>query len=167
MILMSFLRLMGLGAFVAAGVDGLFAVAGYGVGGQGDDRAGVTLLAQQDAVARLGRRCLAPVAPHSYHAGMRRIVRNWLERHRHPASRALHAVGIPLLIGGLLLGAWQLWWGMWPLWWRPLALILFSYVLQWAGHRIEGNDMGEVVLIKRMLGQPFVAVAPRCGNDEG
>ena len=98
---------------------------------------------------------------------MRRIVRNWLERHRHPASRALHAVGIPLLIGGVLLGTWQLWWGMWPLWWRPLALISFGYVLQWAGHRIEGNDMGEVVLIKRMLGQPFVAVAPRRGNDDG
>ena len=98
---------------------------------------------------------------------MRRIVRNWLERHRHPASRVLHAVGIPLLIGGLALGAWQLWWGMWPLWWRPLALISLGYVLQWAGHQIEGNDMGEVVLIKRMLGQSFVAIAPRRGNDDG
>lgn len=87
-------------------------------------------------------------------------IRNWLERHQHPASLALHAVGIPLLIFGLLLGAWQLWHGMWSLWYRPIGLIVVSYILQWFGHRIEGNDMGEIILIKKLLGKPYVAVAP-------
>ena len=94
-------------------------------------------------------------------AGMRRLLHNWLERHRHPASLVLHAVGIPLLIAGLLLGGLQLLCGMWSLWWRPVGLIAVSYVLQWVGHRIEGNDMGEVVVLKKLLGKPYIAIAPR------
>lgn len=66
-----------------------------------------------------------------------------------------------MLAAGLLLGAWQLWHGMWSLWWRPVGLIVISYVLQGIGHAVEGNDMGEVVLIKKLLGRPYVAVAPR------
>jgi hypothetical protein len=91
---------------------------------------------------------------------MGKLISNWLARHRHPASQVLHAIGIPLLAAGLVLGAWQLWHGMWALWWRPVGLIVFGYVLQWAGHAIEGNDMGEVVLIKKMLGRPYVVIAP-------
>lgn len=91
---------------------------------------------------------------------MKGVLANWFERHRHPASLVLHAVGIPMLVAGLLLGAWQLWYGLWPLWWRPVGLIVVSYVLQGIGHAVEGNDMGEVVLIKRLLGKPYTAVAP-------
>jgi len=92
---------------------------------------------------------------------MRAWADNWLERHQHPASRALHAVGIPLLAAGLVLAAVQLALWRWDLWWRPVVLIAVSYALQWWGHRIEGNDMGEVVLIKKLLGRPYVAVSPR------
>lgn len=49
----------------------------------------------------------------------------------------------------------------WSLWWRPVGLVMLSYVFQWVGHRVEGNDMGEVVLLKKLLGRPFIAVAPR------
>ena len=45
-----------------------------------------------------------------------------------------------------------------------------GYVLQYAGHRLEGNDMGEVVLMKKLLGRPYVAVGPRYergGGKEG
>lgn len=90
---------------------------------------------------------------------MTRILSNWLERHRHPASLVLHAIGIPMLVFGLILGAWQLYQSLWSLWWRPIGLIGVSYLLQWIGHLIEGNDMGEVILIKRMLGKPYVAIA--------
>jgi hypothetical protein len=45
--------------------------------------------------------------------------------------------------------------------WRPTLLLVVGYALQWLGHRIEGNDVGEVILIKRLLGQPCVAVSPR------
>ena len=65
-----------------------------------------------------------------------------------------------MLAFGLLLGAYQLWFGLWYLWWRPVGLIAVSYILQGIGHAIEGNDMGEVVLIKKLLGRPYVAVAP-------
>ena len=49
----------------------------------------------------------------------------------------------------------------WDLWWRPTFLIVISYIVQWVGHLIEGNDMGEIILIKKMLGRPYVAVSPR------
>ena len=86
---------------------------------------------------------------------------NWLDRHQHPASVALHAVGIPLTIAAVVLAGVQLARGQWPLWWRPTLLLVIGYLLQWIGHRVEGNDMGEVILIKRWLGRPYVAVAPR------
>lgn len=94
-------------------------------------------------------------------------LQNWLTRHRHPASLALHAIGIPLTIGALVLAGVQLAKGQWPLWWRPTALFTGGYLLQWIGHCIEGNDMGEVVLLKRWLGQPYVAIAPRHDPSHG
>ena len=42
----------------------------------------------------------------------------------------------------------------WSLWWRPVGLVVLSYALQWFGHRIEGNDMGEVILAKKWIGKP-------------
>jgi hypothetical protein len=94
-------------------------------------------------------------------------LRNWFQRHQHPASLALHAVGIPLLAMGLILALVQLIQWRWDLWWRPAGLIVWSYLLQWLGHRIEGNDMGEVILIKKLLGRPYVAVVPRGRDDDG
>lgn len=88
-------------------------------------------------------------------------LRNWFDRHRHPASLVLHAAGIPLTIAAVVLAGVQLSRGQWPLWWRPAVLLVAGYLLQWIGHRIEGNDMGEVVVIKRWLGRPYVAIAAR------
>lgn len=46
-------------------------------------------------------------------------------------------------------------------WWGTAALLFFGgYALQFIGHAIEGNDPGEVVLVKRMLGLPYTAIAP-------
>jgi hypothetical protein len=87
--------------------------------------------------------------------------RRYVERHRHPASRVLHAVGIPLTVAAVVLALVQLRDDRWDLWWRPVLLLVLGYFLQWVGHRIEGNDMGEVVLIKKLLGRPYVAVSPR------
>jgi len=85
----------------------------------------------------------------------------WLERHGHPASLGLHMVGIPLTIAAVMLAGVQLRAGQWTLWWRPAGLLAAGYVLQWIGHRIEGNDMGEIILIKKWLGRPYVAVSAR------
>lgn len=70
-------------------------------------------------------------------------------------------VGIPLTIVGVFIAVFQLWHGMWDDWWRPFIFWIAGYGLQWFGHFHEGNDMGEVIVVKRMLGKPFVAVSPR------
>ncbi len=83
---------------------------------------------------------------------------NWCERHQHPVSRWLHYVGIPLTVAALLVAAVQLLQWRWDLWWRPTLLLMAGYVLQYIGHRLEGNDMGEVILCKRLLGRPYRAI---------
>ena len=88
-------------------------------------------------------------------------LRNWLERHQNPVSRWLHYVGIPLAVASVPVALVQLAQWRWDLWWRPPALLVAGYFLQWIAHRIEGNDVGEVILIKRLLGLPYVAIAPR------
>ncbi|MHC4064484.1 MAG: Mpo1-like protein [Planctomycetota bacterium] len=88
-------------------------------------------------------------------------INNWGERHQHPVSRFLHAVGIPMLAAGLVLALVQLCLWRWELWWRPAGLIVGSYLMQWWGHRIEGNDLGEMIVVKKLLGRPYVDVAPR------
>jgi hypothetical protein len=86
---------------------------------------------------------------------LRRILRNWLERHRHPFNFWIHLLGIPLAVAGVvLLFVPDLWpWG--------LAALAGGYLLQWVGHLVEGNDVGEWAGIKRLLGLPYVSISPR------
>jgi hypothetical protein len=91
---------------------------------------------------------------------------NWLERHQTRVSFGLHAVGIPLTIAAVVLAGVQLLDWRWDLWWRPALLLTVGYLLQYAGHLYEGNDMGEVILVKRWLGRPYVAVAPRFAKPQ-
>lgn len=70
-------------------------------------------------------------------------------------------MGIPLTVAAGLLAVLQLCQWRWDLWWRPAALLGVGYLLQYAGHRAEGNDMGEVILVKKLLGRPYRAVSPR------
>ncbi|HPF38617.1 MAG TPA: DUF962 domain-containing protein [Phycisphaerae bacterium] len=92
-------------------------------------------------------------------------LKNWLKRHQHPVSFWLHMIGIPLTIAAIPLAIVQLVNDQWDLWWRPVALIVGGYFLQWVGHLIEGNDMGELILIKKWRGRPYVAVAPQYQED--
>ncbi|HYH65512.1 MAG TPA: Mpo1-like protein [Urbifossiella sp.] len=83
-----------------------------------------------------------------------RARRNWLLRHQNGFNFAIHMVGIPLAFSGvplLFLADWY--WGV--------AAIAGGYLLQWVGHRVEGNDVGELIPLKRALGFPVVAVAPQ------
>jgi hypothetical protein len=84
----------------------------------------------------------------------RSAAHQWRLRHQHPLNFALHLVGIPLALVGLILLAFLSW---------PYALAAFcgGYLLQWVGHRIEGNDVGELIPLKRCLGLPVVAIAPQ------
>ena len=83
----------------------------------------------------------------------RAAVANWLERHQLPFNFWLHMVGIPLALAGFVVVFFEPWWG--------LAAIVIGYLLQYIGHRAEGNDLGEWAGIKRLLGLPCVAISPR------
>ena len=89
---------------------------------------------------------------------LRRALRNWLDRHQHPFNFAIHLVGIPLALAGAVL----FFFVDWP--WA-LAAFIGGYVLQWIGHLVEGNDVGEWAAIKRLLGLPYVGIAPPRGDE--
>lgn len=79
---------------------------------------------------------------------------NWLERHQHPFSFAIHLIGIPLTLIGLgLLFVTDWYWGV--------SAFVLGYFLQWVGHRVEGNDVGELIPVKKLLGLPVVPIAPQ------
>jgi hypothetical protein len=87
---------------------------------------------------------------------LRKALRNWLERHQHPFNFYIHLLGIPLAVAGVvLLVAW------WPEWWWGVGGLVLGYFLQWLGHLVEGNDVGEWAGIKRLLGLPYVSISPR------
>ena len=88
---------------------------------------------------------------------LRRFLTNYAARHRHPVNIALHAVGLPVTFA------------------VPVVLLVFGrpgwaagafalgYALQFLGHAIEGNDAGEVVLVKKWLGRPYREFGPGRG----
>lgn len=85
---------------------------------------------------------------------LRKALSNWRERHQHPFNFAIHLLGIPLAVCGLFLLF------LLPWYWGIGALVI-GYLLQYVGHVVEGNDVGEWAAIKRMLGLPYVGIAPR------
>jgi hypothetical protein len=75
-------------------------------------------------------------------------------RHQDPRNFAIHMIGIPLAVAGLFALFFLPWyWGV--------GGLVVGYLLQWIGHRWEGNDVGEWGGIKRLLGLPTVAISPR------
>ena len=83
-----------------------------------------------------------------------RFVRNYIERHQVRANQLLHLVGVPLtfVVSIILLTFDEAAW----------AAVAFAggYVLQFIGHAIEGNDAGETILIKKLLGKPYREFRP-------
>lgn len=83
---------------------------------------------------------------------MRGFFHNYRLRHRHPVNIILHVLGIPLAFIApipLCVHASALW---------GLVAIVAGYLLQFAGHAIEGNDAGEVILVRKMTGMPYVDI---------
>ena len=87
------------------------------------------------------------------------LVQSWMERHRHPVSFALHIIGIPPTILGVLLIPIYLLAGSLSLFFFAAALFIGGYAIQFLGHALEGTDPGEVILLKRKLGLPYVEFA--------
>ena len=76
---------------------------------------------------------------------IRWFVRDYAARHRHPASRALHLVGVPLapFLFLYLLDPGPVRAGR--------GAFAAGYGLQWLGHTIEGNEVGEWLLLKWLV----------------
>ncbi|CAN5381969.1 hypothetical protein BH11CYA1_BH11CYA1_50950 [soil metagenome] len=81
-----------------------------------------------------------------------RFTVDYMRRHRHPVNAALHIVGVPAAFYGfwLILRSLSLS--------RPqssnlasgLVYVFFGYLLQYLGHRSQGNEVGEVILLKKV-----------------
>ena len=88
------------------------------------------------------------------HSFAGRARHNWLERHQNAFNFWIHLLGIPLALAGVpLLFVADWYWGV--------GAIAMGYVLQWIGHCVEGNDVGEFIPVKKLLGLPSLAIAPQ------
>ncbi len=94
-----------------------------------------------------------PLPPHH-------LVQHWLDRHPNPTSFILHMVGIPPTILGVLFVPIYLCLLSFPIFLLALGLFVGGYVLQFAGHLLEGTDPGEIIYFKRKLGLPYVEFPP-------
>jgi Protein of unknown function (DUF962) len=83
-------------------------------------------------------------------------VQRWLLRHPHPTSFILHMIGIPPTFLGALFVPIYLCMLSWSMFLLALGLFVGGYLLQFAGHFLEGTDPGEIIYFKRKLGRPFV-----------
>ena len=88
------------------------------------------------------------------------MVQYWLQRHRSPTSFILHMIGIPPTILGVLFVSIYLILFSAAIFFLALALFVGGFVLQFAGHLLEGTDPGEVIYFKRKLGMPYVEFPP-------
>jgi len=74
-------------------------------------------------------------------------LKNWMIRHQHQASIALHVIGIPacFVAAPILL--------VMHMWYCAAGAFIGGYALQFIGHAIEGNQSGEEILLRRLLGK--------------
>lgn len=86
---------------------------------------------------------------------MQRFLTNYIARHQNGWNQLLHVIGVPLtfIVSIVFLAQGR------P-WWWALSAFVGGYLLQFIGHAIEGNDAGEVIVFKRMLGMPYVEFGP-------
>jgi uncharacterized membrane protein YGL010W len=88
------------------------------------------------------------------------LVQDWLKRHQSATSFVLHMIGIPPTILGVLFVSIYLTLLSPPIFFVALALFVGGFVLQFAGHFLEGTDPGEIIYFKRKLGLPYVEFPP-------
>lgn len=74
-------------------------------------------------------------------AGTRAFLIDYIARHSHPANAVLHLAGVPMAFTGLyfvLAGRFG----------QGVLLLTGGYLLQYLGHKAQGNEVGELTLIK-------------------
>lgn len=72
------------------------------------------------------------------------FIEDYMGRHAHPVNAILHLIGVPLVLYGL-----YLLFGLKIT--EAVACIFVGYLLQYVGHRCQGNEVGEVMLIKSIM----------------
>ena len=95
------------------------------------------------------------------------LVEEWLSRHRGALSFALHMVGIPpTVLGVVLIPVYVVLLSV-PVFLLALALFVGGYLIQFLGHALEGTDPGEIMLLKRwwMGRRPAVKIAVVTGTQ--
>ena len=90
-----------------------------------------------------------------------RFLKNYIERHQVLANQCLHLIGVPLtfVVSIVLLSRGEPGWAG--------AAFVAGYVLQFIGHAIEGNDAGELILVKKLLGRPYREFRPGHESQSG
>ncbi len=68
---------------------------------------------------------------------------DYCQRHAHPVNAVLHILGVP----AVFIGIYFLFTGKFLL---AAALIVVGYLLQYLGHQAQGNEVGEVTLLKHL-----------------
>ena len=83
-----------------------------------------------------------------------RFVANYVARHQNRANQVLHLIGVPTtFVVSIVLLIFNR-----PAW--AAYAFVGGYLLQFVGHAIEGNDAGELILFKKLLGKPYQEFAP-------
>lgn len=72
-----------------------------------------------------------------------RFLVDYGQRHSHPMNMILHLAGVPMVVLSLakLLTGQAL---------AAIMLFVGGYFLQYLGHRAQGNEVGEVILLKHL-----------------
>ncbi len=79
------------------------------------------------------------------------LVDDWMRRHSHRVSFALHILGIPPTLVGVLLIPVYVGMRSIPIFLVALAAFTGGYALQFAGHWADGTESGEMRWIKRQI----------------
>jgi uncharacterized membrane protein YGL010W len=69
---------------------------------------------------------------------------DYCKRHAHPFNAILHIIGVPAAFTGLYficVGQTH----------KGLALLTLGYFFQYLGHEAQGNEVGEITLIKTIM----------------
>ncbi len=88
------------------------------------------------------------------------VVVNWIERHQHAGSFALHMIGIPATVLGVVLIPIYVMLLSVPVFLLSALLFIGGFLLQFLGHALDGTEPGEITFLKRQLGgtaRPAVA----------
>ena len=77
-------------------------------------------------------------------AGVNWFIKDYIGRHSHPVNAAFHIVGVPTAFAGFFylfsgkdVG-------------RGAIMIFLGYLFQYLGHQAQGNEVGEVTLMKNV-----------------